>query len=223
VDNFAHAASPFPRGSLTDFTVRPLTGLASLGGRNQFTVRPRPSSPALANLRIRIFRVFPYLYDGDLAYEEKYLARFKAADRAFLAAAFDGDRIVGAATAAPMAGETDRVPRAVRAAGYDVSKVFYFAESLLLPEYRGHGVGHRFFDAREAHARSFGEYGVCHVLLGGAAGRSCGAACGLPAARCVLDKRGYPEADGLTTSYAWKDVGDSDETEKTMQFWMKRL
>ena len=127
--------------------VRPLTG-------PEFDA----AIPALANLRIRIFRAFPYLYDGDLAYEEKYLARFKAADRAFLAAAFDGDRIVGAATAAPMAGETDEFRAPFEKAGYDVSKVFYFAESLLLPEYRGHGVGHKFFDAREAHARSFGEY-----------------------------------------------------------------
>ena len=46
-------------------TVRPLTGA-------EFDA----AIPALANLRIQIFRVFPYLYDGDLAYEEKYLARF---------------------------------------------------------------------------------------------------------------------------------------------------
>ncbi len=90
--------------------VRPLTGA-------EFDA----AIPALANLRIRIFRAFPYLYDGDLAYEEKYLARFKAADRAFLAAAFDGDSIVGAATAAPMAGETDEFRAPFEKAGYDVS------------------------------------------------------------------------------------------------------
>ena len=193
-------------------TVRPLTGA-------EFDA----AIPALADLRIRIFRVFPYLYDGDLAYEEKYLARFRAADRAFLAAAFDGDRIVGAATAAPMAGEADEFRAPFEQAGYDVSKIFYFAESLLLPEYRGHGVGHRFFDAREAHARSFGEYEFatfCSVVRpAGHAAR--------PAGYSPLDgfwrRRGYETMNGLTTTYAWTDVGDRDETEKTMQFWMKRL
>ena len=35
--------------------------------------------PALARLRIAVFRDWPYLYDGTLTYEEKYLARFAAA------------------------------------------------------------------------------------------------------------------------------------------------
>ncbi len=35
--------------------------------------------PALARLRITVFRDFPYLYDGDAAYEARYLADFAAA------------------------------------------------------------------------------------------------------------------------------------------------
>ena len=35
--------------------------------------------PSLAELRIAVFRDFPYLYDGTLAYEQDYLARFAAA------------------------------------------------------------------------------------------------------------------------------------------------
>ena len=58
--------------------------------------------PELARLRIRIFREWPYLYDGDLVYEERYLRRFVEADRAFLAVARDGEAVVGAATAAPI-------------------------------------------------------------------------------------------------------------------------
>ena len=179
--------------------------------------------PALATLRIRIFRAFPYLYDGDLEYEEKYLSRFRHADRAFLAAAFDGDEIVGAATAAPMAGETPEFRAPLSRAGHDVAHVFYFAESLLLPQYRGHGIGVKFFDAREAHARSFGSY--THAAF-----------CGVvrpedhpdrPEGYTPLDsfwrKRGFEKQDGVTTTYSWKDVGDMVETAKLMQYWMKAL
>ena len=42
--------------------------------------------PALCELRIKVFRAWPYLYDGDLAYEAGYLARFKDADQALEAA-----------------------------------------------------------------------------------------------------------------------------------------
>ncbi|MEM9277240.1 MAG: GNAT family N-acetyltransferase [Pseudomonadota bacterium] len=192
--------------------VRPLSGNAFLS-----------AIPALSNLRIRIFRNWPYLYDGDLEYEEKYLRRFIEADRAFLAAAFDGEEIVGAATAAPLDGETEEFRNPFEEAGYDVSKIFYFAESLLLPQYRGHGVGHAFFDAREIHAKSFGEY--THAVFCGVVRPEAHPA--RPAEYRPLDafwrKRGFEKLDGLTTEFSWKDVGEKEETVKPMQFWMKEL
>jgi len=42
------------------------------------------------------------------------------------------------------------------AVGIDPAGVFYLSESVLLPAWRGQGVGHAFFDAREAHARQRG-------------------------------------------------------------------
>lgn len=179
--------------------------------------------PALADLRIEVFRAWPYLYDGDLAYEAGYLSRFRHADRAFLAAAYDGDTIVGAATAAPMAGEAVEFRGPFERAGLDTSKIFYFAESLLRPAYRGRGAGVKFFEAREAHARSFGSYS--HAVF-----------CGVvraddhpmkPEGYVPLDafwrKRGFDKLDGITTVYSWKDVGASQETAKPMQFWIKQL
>ncbi len=179
--------------------------------------------PALAALRIEVFRAWPYLYDGDLDYEEGYLARFRHADRAFLAAAFDGDTIVGAATAAPLAGEAVEFREPFERAGFDTSKIFYFAESLLLPRYRGQGAGVKFFEAREAHARSFGSYS--HAVF-------CGVVRPLedprrPGTYVPLDgfwrRRGFEKLDGMTTAYSWKDVGATEETEKPMQFWIKQL
>ena len=179
--------------------------------------------PALADLRIKVFRAWPYLYDGDLAYEAGYLSRFRHADRAFLAAAFDGDTIVGAATAAPMAGETVEFRGPFERDGFDVSRIFYFAESLLLPAYRGQGAGVKFFQAREAHARSFGSYShavFCGVLRAGDHPMR-------PQDYVPLDafwrKRGFEKLNGMTTAYSWKDVGASEETEKPMQFWIKQL
>src|SRR3546814_19537468 len=46
------------------------------------------------------------------------------------------------------------------AAGIDVRSLFYFGESVLLPQFRWLGVGHRFFDEREAAARSAGATGA---------------------------------------------------------------
>ncbi len=108
-------------------------------------------------------------------------------------------------------------------AGFDLSRIFSFAERLLLPHYRGRRLGHLFFDAREAHARSFGNY--THAAF-------CGVVRpedhpGRPNDYRPLDgfwgKRGFEKLDGVTTSYSWKDVGETTETFKPMQFWKKQL
>ena len=48
----------------------------------------------LARLRIAVFRDWPYLYDGDLAYERSYLSLYTN-PRAIVVGAFDGEDMVG--------------------------------------------------------------------------------------------------------------------------------
>ncbi|MCW1403004.1 hypothetical protein OKA06_11915 [Novosphingobium sp. MW5] len=40
--------------------------------------------------------------------------------------------------------------------GIDTRHLFYFGESVLLPEFRGRGIGHDFVDHREVHAAECG-------------------------------------------------------------------
>src|SRR5690349_1805129 len=94
--------------------------------------------PDLARLRIIVFRDWPYLYDGTLEYEEKYLKTIAAAKGAVVIAAYDGFKIVGASTGAPMIEHADEFGEPFRKAGYDISKIFYCGESVLLKTHRGH-------------------------------------------------------------------------------------
>lgn len=86
--------------------------------------------PDLARLRIAVFRAFPYLYEGDAAYEENYLRSYGSTKGAILVAAQDGDRIVGAATGMPLAGHDDA---SQMSGDIPVDGTFYCAESVLLP------------------------------------------------------------------------------------------
>ena len=114
--------------------------------------------PALARLRMVVFRDWPYLYDGTLEYEETYLAKLAAAPGAVCIVARDGDEIVGASTAAPMIEHADEFAEPFEQAGFDLNKIFYCGESVLLKSHRGHGLGHAFFDGREAHAKKLGGF-----------------------------------------------------------------
>jgi len=182
----------------------------------------------LADLRIRVFAAWPYLYDGDAAYEADYLKEFAAAPDAVLVAAFDGARIIGAATAAPMIHQKGEFREPFAARGLDVARLFYFGESVLLPEYRGRGIGHAFFDHREAQARECGANAACFAAVIRPAdhpARPPALPPALPNAYVPLDafwtRRGYAPVPGLVTELGWKDHGDADETLKPMQYWLK--
>ena len=191
--------------------VRPLTGSELTGAID-----------ALAALRTAVFADWPYLYDGDAEYERHYLREFIAAEDSVLIAAYDGDAIVGAATASPMWAQKDEFCQPFEQRGLDTSKLFYFGESVLLPAYRGQGIGHAFFDHREAQAKACGATAACFAAVIRPTDHP-----DRPADYVPLDafwaRRGYAPVPGLVTGLAWKDHRDSGETEKPMQYWMRQF
>ena len=58
--------------------------------------------PKLAKLRIAVFREFPYLYEGDTAYEEQYLKTYMNIADSVMALVKDGERVVGASSGLPL-------------------------------------------------------------------------------------------------------------------------
>jgi GNAT superfamily N-acetyltransferase len=177
--------------------------------------------PELARLRIEVFRDFPYLYDGDVDYEKKYLQTYIDCPDSVIVIAFDSDRVVGASTAIPMKYETDELKKPFIEQGYDLDQVFYCSESVLDKNYRGLGIGVRFFEEREAHAKELGGFKhICFCCVERPADHP-----RRPADYVPLDqfwtKRGYVKHPELHTTYVWKDLDDENETPKPMTFWLK--
>jgi len=179
---------------------------------------------ALAALRMTVFAEWPYLYDGDTRYERAYLREFIAAPDAILVVACDGDTIVGAATASPMSAQKAEFRDPFAARGFDEAGLFYFGESVLLPTYRGRGIGHAFFDFREEQAVRCGARSATFAAVVRPREHP-----DRPAHYRPLDafwrKRGYEPLEGLLTGLAWKDHRDRDgmESTKQMQYWLREF
>lgn len=176
----------------------------------------------LARLRIDVFRAWPYLYDGTMDYETRYLARYASTSGAVIVGAYDGDRLVGAATGEPLAQEVIQFREPFEERGLDLNQIFYLAESVLDPAYRGQGIGHQFYDAREAHARELGYSRATFCAVVRPDDHPARPASYVPLTD-FWRKRGYEPMDGAIVYFPWKDVGEKEETEKPMQVWIKDL
>lgn len=176
----------------------------------------------LARLRIEVFRHWPYLYDGDAGYEADYLKVYLGSPFSIAVLVIDGEDVVGASTGLPLvdAEAAFRVP--FGEASIDPAEVFYCGESVLLPRYRGRGFGHRFFEAREAHARSLGGFAWT--------------------AFCAVDRReddprrppfhrehtgfwrrrGYTPHPRLSVELPWREV-EGGEVNHVLRYWLRPL
>lgn len=176
----------------------------------------------VARLRIAVFRDWPYLYDGELAYERQYVESYRDRPGALLVGAFDLGRLVGASTSTPLEDLSAEFAAPFSARGIPRDHVLWGPESVLLPLYRGQGIGNRFFDFREVHARSLGR---THVAFAQVQRPDTHPA--RPANARSNDafwrRRGYEPMAGVQVTFDWLDVGDTVETPKQLQVWWRAL
>lgn len=178
--------------------------------------------PALAQLRIEVFRAFPYLYAGTEEYEQTYLRNFASARDAFIVVAEEEGQIIGCATGSAIDDHHGEFAAPLAEAGYDLASTFYFGESVLRPGYRGRGLGHAFFDAREAHASARGYARACFCAVDRPATHP-----DRPEDYSPLDtfwqKRGYRKLPGLIAHFAWPTDPGGPDLDHPMTYWMRDL
>ncbi len=169
----------------------------------------------LGELRLEVFRQYPYLYEGTLDYELDYLKSYWQSPQSRVILVRDAGRAVGASSCLPLAHEQAEI----RAPFAHPEPYLYLGESVLLPQYRGLGLGHTFFDLREAHARELG--GFAYTCF-----------CAVERDQPPPDyrslqpfwlQRGYVHQPQLRCRFSWTDVGQTQASDKEMSFWVRPL
>ncbi|MDX1942925.1 MAG: GNAT family N-acetyltransferase [Saprospiraceae bacterium] len=173
----------------------------------------------LAHLRIELFKDFPYLYDGSMDYEEKYLQTLIESPENTIVMAFDDGKLVGAATGLPLRYQTINIQQPYLEKGYDIDRIYYLGESIIRKTHRGQGIGKAFFQTREERAKGLGWYDFvtfCNIER----------PVEYPPTYVAPDEfwksMGYRPTD-LLCEISWKDLNETDETPKKLRFWLKDI
>jgi len=191
------------------FTVRALSGDEIL-----------PWLDAVAELRMTVFREWPYLYAGDVGYERDYLSRYGRSARSVLVLAMVGDALIGASTGLPLADEDPAFQRPFVDLDVAIERVFYFGESIVLPQWRGQGIGHRFFDLRQAHARALGGFDMTAFAAVDRAEQDPRRPPNHRGNEVFWRKRGYVRQPGMTMLLRWNEI-DVGDVPHPMTFWTR--
>jgi GNAT superfamily N-acetyltransferase len=182
-----------------------------------------PYLDAVAALRIAVFHDWPYLYAGDRDYEKQYLATYAKSPESLFVLAFDGERVIGASTGIPLSDETAAFQKPFRDLGIAVNDVFYFGESVLLRDYRGHGLGHRFFDERENYARRLGRFAITGFCSVERAANDPRRPVGHRDNDVFWIKRGYTRQDDMFCELDWQEIDAAQPSPHRLRFWLRPL
>jgi len=177
----------------------------------------------LAELRVKIFYEYPYLCEGDLEYEKNYLTSYTQFSESIFVLVFDDNKLVGASTATPLKNETDEIKLPFLANNWDLNKIFYVSEGILLPKYRGHKIGLNFSRQVEEAIR---EKGIYETITFSVVDRQ------PDDPRRPIDWNppdrfweglSFTKHRELKTFFKWKEIGESEASPKPMIFWLKQL
>lgn len=175
----------------------------------------------LASAFVRVYRDFPYLFAGDESYEHDYLQSYIDEPRSLIIIVRYHNRIVGASTCIPLESEDPQFVQPIRDSGIDPGEVLYLGDSVLDAEHRGQGLGVEFFTLRESHGLELGRASCLFCSVQRPSDHPLRPNNYVPL-DSFWEKRGYWPT-GITTSFVWQDLNESQPTSKELEFWRKDL
>ncbi len=176
----------------------------------------------IGNMRIQVFKEWPYLYKGSLEYERKYLKTYSENQQSLCLLVFDRANLVGISTATALENEDDAVKHPLKNLGYSVSEICYFGETCILPEYRGRGLYKSIFFEREQFAKEIQKSFACFCAVIRDLNHPLKPKTYLDLAP-IWQSYGYKNLQGAVMNFKWQDIDENQESQKSLSIWIKQL
>ena len=183
----------------------------------------KPYIHSIAKLRSEVLRDYPYFEEPNLDYNTQYLRKIASCKEAIAVLIFDNTTLVGVSLGYPFSHELASHHLPFKEKHLNLSSYYFFGESILLKPYRGRGIGHHFFDAREAHVAHFHAFKhICFCVPLQMESNE-----GRPNDFIPLHdfwrKRGYVPHPEMSIRLCKNKVEDSLGQESLMSFWIKDI
>jgi GNAT superfamily N-acetyltransferase len=188
------------------------------------TLRGREIIPyihKIAELRITIFREYPYLYEGEMSHEERYLLMYSRTEDALVVIAEDNHKVVGAITGLPLTESMEEIKCLFIEKNIPAKLIFYLGEIVLLQEYRNKNIGYMMYQQFEKEvekSKLYEKIALCEVVR---AENDSQKPPDYKSLSSFWTRQGYVKHTNLIAYFSWKEIGDTKETKHPMVFWIK--
>lgn len=173
---------------------------------------------SIAKVRQMVLSEIPYLQLGGPETDLKYLKNISLSKDSIAVLVFDGAKIIGVSTGAPLSEELPGFQEPFIKRGLPVEEYYYFGFSALLKPYRSRGIAHHFFNLREEHVRHLRRFNkICFTSL--ITPRGLTRATDQTNLETFWQKRGYVEHSEMTCHYPILDRHFAIP----LKFWIKDL
>lgn len=181
----------------------------------------QPYIDTLAELRLLIFREYPYLYEGNIQEERNYLKMYYQSKNSFVILVLDKGKPVGTATGVPF----NKTPQDFRETfaknGIPIEGIFYSGELILLKEYRNKGIGSRLYEELEKLVRGkYEKIAICEVTKAKKDPKR--PKDYVPSDR-FWSKKGFIRHRQLAMYTSWKKIGGRKKIRHTLVFSLKSI
>jgi GNAT superfamily N-acetyltransferase len=176
----------------------------------------------IADMRITMFKEYPYLYDGSIEYEREYLETYFKSENALVLLVFNKDKVVGFSNIIPLSEEMAELKKPFENNNLDVKDYLYIGEVMLKKPYRGKGLLRNFFEHHENYAKEKGYSNLTFITSKRPENhpmkpkdyRDLGP---------IWQHFGYNLDERLIAKMSWKQVDTGKEEENNLSFWVKKV
>ena len=111
----------------------------------------------VANMRIKVFYEYPYLYKGSIENENDYLKTYVNNPQSTLVLAKDDEKIIGLSTGIPLASETSLLQACqhqLLEMKIDIQACYYYGEVIVDSAYQGQGISKTLYAQQDTKVKS---------------------------------------------------------------------